>query len=130
MIVLDASAGVELLLNSARGRRVARVVSESPDTLHAPHLIDLEVVQVLRRYHQMGLLSLHRARAAIGEFRALRMRRHPHEPFLRRIWSLKDNLTAYDAAYVALCEALDATLLTFDRRLAGVPGLPVRCQIP
>jgi predicted nucleic acid-binding protein len=90
--------------------------------LHAPHVLDLEVAQVLRRYVRAGELRPGRAAEALNDLTALRIERYPHHLFLTRIWSLRENATAYDACYLALAEALDAPLLTSDRRLATVPG--------
>ncbi len=118
MIVLDASAVIELLLRTSTGNRVeVRVFSGA--SLYAPHLIDLEVAHVLRRYVMARTLAPARAEDALQDLRDLSMTRYPHDVLLERIWQLRNNLTAYDAAYVALAEALDATLLTCDRKLAS-----------
>jgi predicted nucleic acid-binding protein len=92
------------------------------ETLHAPHLLDLEVAQVLRRYERGGVLSARRGAEALEDLAAMRIERYPHDILLPRIWSLRGNASAYDAAYLALAEALDATLVTTDRRLAHIPG--------
>ena len=92
------------------------------ETLHAPHLLDVEVAQVLRRYYLHRELSSRRAEQALDDLAALKLERYPHEPLLPRIWQLRENITAYDAAYVALAEALNAPLLTCDARLADAPG--------
>ncbi len=97
--------------------------------LHAPHLIDVEVAQVLRRYVNRGQLGEHHAAAALDDLRDLALERYPHHLFLPRIWDLRDNVTAYDAAYLALAEALDAPLLTCDRRLATAPGHGARVVV-
>jgi predicted nucleic acid-binding protein len=123
LVVIDASAAVELLLNTATGQRLAARFRTPEVTLHAPHLIDIEVTQALRRFVQRGALPEERGRLALEHFALLDVNRYAHEPFLARIWALRDNVTAYDAAYVALAEALGAPLLTGDRRLAGAPGL-------
>ena len=122
MIVVDASALLEVLLNSPPGERLTQRLRRSEEALHAPHLIDLEVTQALRRYQAAGEMSPQRAHQALLAFVQMPLERHPHWPFLERIWELRRNLTAYDAAYVALAEALDATLLTCDRALASAPG--------
>ena len=88
----------------------------------APELVDLEVASVLRRQDRAGLLDTRRANLALTDLTALPMHRASHVPLLARCWELRHNLTTYDAAYVALAEALDATLLTGDRRLAGATG--------
>ena len=129
MIVLDASALVELLLNTSRGQAVAARIEDPGISLHVPHLADLEVTQALRRYAQDGELDADDAEAALEELSALDLQRHAHEPLLSRIWDLRKNLTAYDAAYVALAEALDARLLTCDGRLARAPGMSRRVDL-
>jgi predicted nucleic acid-binding protein len=122
LIVLDASAAVELLLASGRGRRVGARVAAPELSLHAPHLIDLEVAQAIRRYAAAGVIEAERGRMALHTLELLRIERYAHDDLLQRIWSLRHNLTAYDAAYVALAEALRAPLLTCDGALAGAPG--------
>ena len=87
------------------------------EELHAPQLIDVEVTQVLRRYVLAGELDVNHGRTLLSDLTLFPMRRHPHQFLLQRVWDLRDNLSAYDAIYVALAEALDAALLTDDRRL-------------
>ena len=128
MLVLDASAAVELLLNTASGKRVAKRVENPAVSIHVPHLIDVEIAQVLRRYALRGTLSAARGELALDQWRGLDVERYPHELFLDRIWQLRDNVSAYDAVYVALAEALGAVLVTGDRRLAGAPGLGIRIE--
>jgi predicted nucleic acid-binding protein len=121
VIVVDASAVLEVLLRTrAAGRVEARLFGRS--TLHAPHLLDVEVAQVLRRYAARGELPAARGAEAVADLAAFPVARYPHEFLLGRIWELRANLTAYDAAYVALAEALDAPLVTRDERLASAPG--------
>lgn len=122
MIVVDASAILEALLQSPAAAAVEERLFEEEPPLHAPHLIDLEATQVLRRYAAIRLIEAARCREALDALRDFPLRRHPHDVLLPRVWELRHNLTAYDAAYVALAEALDATLLTRDRRLAAAPG--------
>lgn len=122
MIVLDASAVIELLLRTATGKRVARRISARGQGLHAPHLVDVEVLQVLRRWEAHGALSPVRAAEAVADLSELDVRRHPHDVLAPRIWELRANVTAYDAAYLALAEGLRAPLLTTDGRLARAPG--------
>lgn len=129
MIVLDASTIVEMLLGTSRGRAIAERVADPALGLHVPHLADVEVAQALRRYEREGELDADEARSAIETLGELDLERHSHEPLLRRVWVLRDNLTAYDAVYVALAEALDATLLTCDARLARAPGLARRVEL-
>ena len=122
MIVADASTVLEVLLRSDLGRAAEARLFQPGETIHAPALIDVEVAQVLRRYVARGQLAAPRARASVAIAAAFPMRRYTHEPLLQRIWELRENLTAYDAAYVALAEALRAPLLTCDARLARAPG--------
>lgn len=129
MIVLDASSVLELLLRTPVGIRIEQHIFKPGESLHAPHLIDLEVAQVLRRYATSGEIENARAAQALADLEALPLSRHSHRLFLARIWELRRNLTAYDAAYVALAEALPATLLTQDRRLAKAPGSVAKIQV-
>ena len=121
MIVLDASALLELLLVTEKGRSLAERIAPPQETLHAPHLIDLEVAQVVRRYVARGQLDEERARQALDDLRDLDLNRYPHDVLLSRIWELRHNASAYDAAYLALAEALDAPLLTSDAGMRAVP---------
>lgn len=127
--MLDASAALELLLATATGRRVAERIRSPDVALNAPHLIDLEVAQALRRYVASEAITAARGRLALSHLRQLDLLRYEHEPFLGRIWALRRNLTAYDAAYVALAEALEAPLLTSDEWLARAPGLRARVEL-
>lgn len=129
MIVVDASAVIELLLRSPLGVRVGARLFDPAVALNAPHLLDVEVVQVLRRFEQRGELSPERGLAALRLFQALPIRRHRHEPLLTRIWALRANCTAYDAAYVSLAEALDAVLVTCDDRLGHAPGMRATVEV-
>jgi predicted nucleic acid-binding protein len=129
VIVLDASALVELLLGTETGRAVGARISDPGLALHAPHLADVEVAQALRRYVREGVLEASAAAAALAELRTLDLERHSHEPLLERVWALRENVTAHDAVYVALAEALDAPLLTCDARLARAPGLRARFEV-
>lgn len=122
MIVLDASVVLELVLRTARSEKLAARLAAPGETLHAPHLVDLEIAQVLRRFIRTSALTEDRANNALHDFRDLPIVRYPHTLLLDRIWGLRRNATAYDAAYLALAEALDAPLLTVDKRLRAVPG--------
>jgi predicted nucleic acid-binding protein len=128
MIVLDASAALEWLLQTDAGLRVDARISAG-ETLHAPHLLDIEVAQVLRRFVLAGAVRPPRAAEALEDLMDLAVVRYPHDVFRWRVWALRDNLTAYDAAYVALAEALDATLVTCDARLAEAPGHHARVEV-
>lgn len=127
MIVPDASVILEVLLRTADSEWIEQRLFESAQSLHAPHLLDLEVAQVIRRYCRSGEFDPHRGSEMIADLADLPIERYPHQPFLQEIWSFRDHLTAYDAAYVVLAQVLGATLLTRDRRLvnAPVPGLRV-----
>jgi predicted nucleic acid-binding protein len=116
--VVDASAILEVLLQTPAARRVSRVLFAAGQTLHAPHLIDLEIAQVLRRYVRSASISNDRGAEALSDFLDLPLTRYPHFVLLTRVWQMRHNLTAYDAAYLALAEALDAPLITRDRVLA------------
>ena len=122
MIVIDASAILEVLLNTTTGNRVAALLGRPDETIHAPHLLDIEVTQVLRRYSLAGELADNRSNQARDDFKSLPIERYPHGPLLERIWQLRDSLTAYDAAYVVLAEALDVRLITCDARLSRSHG--------
>jgi predicted nucleic acid-binding protein len=129
MLVMDASAAVELLLASHRGRHIGRRLGAPRLSLHAPHLIDLEVAQTIRRYVAIGVVGEERGRTALENLALLGIERYGHEDLLRRVWALRLNLSAHDAAYVALAEALDAPLLTCDRRLSAAPGHTARIEL-
>lgn len=122
MIVVDASAVLEILLQTPAAPRVSRRIFASGETLHAPHLLDVEIAQVLRRYARSGVISSDRGAEALTDLADLPLNRYPHFVLLPRIWQLRHNVTAYDAAYLALAEALDAPLLTRDRALAAAGG--------
>jgi predicted nucleic acid-binding protein len=130
VIVLDASAVVEFLLRSSRGASAiaARIRAAAP-RLAAPHLLDAEVGQVLRRYVRAGEMTAERAAGAMEDLLALPLVRYPHGPFLARAFELRANATFYDALYLALAEALRAPLLTCDGALARVPGHRARVQV-
>ncbi|MBL0169657.1 MAG: type II toxin-antitoxin system VapC family toxin [Gemmatimonadaceae bacterium] len=122
-MVLDASVVVELVLASQAGTAaMARLVADNA-LLHAPELLDIEVLHVLRRAALLGQLTPQRAEQAIGVLESLPLTRHPHAPLRRRCWQLRANFSAYDAAYVALAEGLGARLMTRDARIARAPGL-------
>ena len=129
MIVLDASAVLELLLVTSSGRRLAERIKPPRISLHAPHLLDIEVSQAVRRYVLSGSVSAQRGRLALQHLAELDLERYPHTPLLPRIWALRENLTAYDATYVALAEVLEATFLTSDQRLAAAPGILAKIEL-
>ena len=118
MILIDASALLEILLRTQRAPAIEARIFAPGETLHAPHLLDIEVAQVIRRFAGRGEITDGRGREALTDLVDLSIRRYPHQVLLPRIWDLRANFTAYDGAYVALAVALDAPLLTRDQRLA------------
>ena len=130
MIVLDASAAVAVLLNIGPTAGNIRLRVTLPgENLHVPHLFDVEVLHVLRRHSLRGTLSRQRESAAMAGLHDMRLSRYSHAAFVDRIWELKNNLSAYDAAYVALAETLSAPLVTTDARLARAPGIRAAVEV-
>ena len=129
MTVVDASALVEALLRTPLGEKCAERLLGRDDPLFAPHLLDVEVMQVLRRYARKGNLHDARGREALRDFVDFPLTRCSHEPLLERMWELRNSLSAHDAAYVALAEALDAPLVTCDARLARTRGHSARVEV-
>ncbi|HKV25046.1 MAG TPA: type II toxin-antitoxin system VapC family toxin [Candidatus Acidoferrum sp.] len=129
MIVLDASAAIEWLLQSAAGIKIDRRIFSTSETLHVPHLLDIEVAQVLRRYVRDKAITAQRGEEALDDLSDMPLRRYPHNFLLPRVWGLRASLTAYDAAYVALAEALDAPLLTCDRKIASASGHSAKVEV-
>jgi predicted nucleic acid-binding protein len=129
VIVIDASAVLELLLRTGRADDVAARALAAEARLHAPHLIDVEVAQALRRLVQLKQIGADRAGQALDDFDQLLIERHSHRPLVQRIWQLRESLTAYDGAYVALAEALDVPLLTSDAKLARSHGHQARIDV-
>lgn len=111
MIVLDASAAVDWLLQTSAGRRIEQRIYSHNESLRTPHLFDLEVTQVLRRLVREQAISVHRADEAVDDLLDLRITRYPHFVLLPRIWQLRHNVSAYDAAYIVLAEKLGAAWL-------------------
>jgi len=126
---MDASAAIELILRTELGEKVERRALSSEEHLNAPHLLDLEVAQVLRRLTQMKEISPARAHQALEDYQGLLVERTGHQVLLGRIWQLRDSMTAYDAAYVALAEVLNAPLLTCDLKLARSHGHRARIEL-
>jgi predicted nucleic acid-binding protein len=129
LIVLDASAVVDWLLQTSVGQRIEKRIYSQGESLHAPHLMDLEVAQVLRRLAREKIVSVNRANEVVQDLEALRITRYPHFVMLGRVWELRDKLSAYDAAYVVLAEKLGATLVSRDARLAGASGHRAKIEV-
>ncbi|MFQ5690770.1 MAG: type II toxin-antitoxin system VapC family toxin [Gemmatimonadota bacterium] len=122
MIVVDASAVLEVLLATPAAQAVAERILGSGESLHAPHLLDVEVAQVVRRYWRTREVDALRGWQALEDLSRFPVERYAHEPLLARIWELRASAPAYDAVYLALSEALEAPLVTCDVALASVPG--------
>jgi predicted nucleic acid-binding protein len=129
VIVLDASAALEWLLQSPAGIKVDKRIFSVSESLHAPHLLDVEVAQVLRRYVREKLITAQRGREALEDLGDLQLNRYPHEFLIPRVWELRSTLTAYEAVYVALAELLDAALLTCDSRIASASGHSANVEV-
>lgn len=129
MIVVDASAMLEVLLRTPASAAAEQRLFGAGETVHAPHLLDVEVAQVVRRYAATGQVEEERCRLALEDLAEFPLRRYPHDVLVPRIWQLRNNLTAYDAVYVALAEALEAQLLTRDQRLAAAAGHHARIAL-
>jgi predicted nucleic acid-binding protein len=129
VIVVDASAILELLLGTARAEGVAARALAPRERLQAPHLVDIEVAQALRRLVQLKAIAAIRAEQALDDFAGFVIERHAHRELLPRIWELRESLTAYDGAYVALAEALDAPVLTCDAKLGRSHGHRARIEV-
>jgi predicted nucleic acid-binding protein len=122
VIVLDASVVLELMLRSTAARAIEARIFRPRETLHVPHLLDVEVAHVLRRYVSRGELDAERGRQSLELLGVMPLRRYAHQALLPRMWQLRQNLTAPDSAYVALAESLGAVLLTRDERLVASAG--------
>jgi predicted nucleic acid-binding protein len=129
VIVVDASALLEFLLQTPLGSRVEARLFRDEDEFHSPHLLDVEVTQALRRLVRAGEVSADRAAEAIEDLIDLDLHRHAHLDLLTRAWKLRENVTAYDAMYVALAEALDARVVTCDTPVAKAPGHRARIEV-
>jgi predicted nucleic acid-binding protein len=129
VIVLDASAAVALVLVEPAAVAIQSWLVRPSMSLHAPHLIDVEVTQVLRRYWLAGDLDATVAHERLQLYLDLPITRHAHEALLIRAWQMRANVTAYDAMYLSLAEALDAPLITLDAKLAGAPGHRARVEL-
>lgn len=129
MIVLDASATIEWLFQSPTGVKIDQRISSPSESLHAPHLLDVEVTQVIRRYVRDKAITARRGQEALEDLSDIRLNRYPHDFLIPRIWDLRATLTAYDAAYVALAEVLDAPLVTCDAKIAAASGHYAKVEV-
>lgn len=128
-VVVDSSAVVAALVDSGPDGRWAERILSTGD-LAAPHLMPVETANILRRAGRAGQISADTASLAHGDLLSLRVELFPYEPLGLRVWELRENLTAYDALYVALAEVLDAPLATLDTRLTRAVGPRCRFELP
>jgi predicted nucleic acid-binding protein len=128
MLIVDASCLYEVLADTERSERVRARLASDPDQA-APHAVDVEVLSIVRRDRMLGRLDATAARQAIEDLRDWPGERFGHGGLLERAWELRENVRAWDAVYVALAEALDATLLTLDARLGRAPGLACPVEV-
>jgi predicted nucleic acid-binding protein len=129
LIVVDASAILEVLLRTLSAATIEGLMFAPGQSLHAPHLLDVEIAQVVRRYEARGEIDDARGRQALSDLGDLPIHRYPHDLLIPRVWELRRNLSAYDAVYVALAEGLDAPLLTRDHKLADAVGRHSRARL-
>lgn len=129
MIVVDASVVVAALVSGSGAGARARERLRLGADLHVPHLLDVEVLAAVRRRVRLGQTEPDLASQALADLTDLAALRWDHEPLLERAWELRENVTAYDAMYVALAEALAAPLVTADARLGRVPGVACRVDV-
>ena len=129
MIVVDASVVADALAEPTAAGEHARARIEQERDLHAPHLLDLEVTNTFRRRVRAGKLDAEQAAMAMEDLLLLRISRYPHGPMLPRIWELRENVTPYDASYVALAEQLECVFVTGDARLAKVHSVHCRIEV-
>ena len=126
MLVVDASALFEVVADTPGSEAVRALLAGDPEHA-APHLVDAEVLSAIQTHHRLGSLDATAAAQAVDDLRLWPGERWAHRALLERAWDLRHNVRGYDALYVALAEALDATLVTLDRRLGRVTSL--RCSI-
>ena len=129
MLIIDASVLFEIVADTPQSESLRARLEADPDQA-APHLIDAEVLSVIQTHHRRGGLDMTAANQAVDDLRTWPGERWSHRGLLERAWDLRSSVRSYDALYVALAEALDATLLTLDRRLANAVGLRCTVEVP
>ena len=129
MLVVDAPALVHLVVPSGHAAYLQRAIDDPEETLHAPHLIDVEVTHALRGLAQRGAITERAAALALGTALGVDLQRYAHTDLLPRVWELRHNTTVYDAIYLALAEVLRAPLVTRDAGLRDVPGCRARIEV-
>jgi predicted nucleic acid-binding protein len=129
MLVVDASVLFEIVADTPRSEALRNVLSRDEEQM-APHLIDAEVLSVIQTARRVGALDATAAEQAVSDLRGWPGERWSHRLLLDRAWELRNNLRSYDALYVALAEALGATLVTLDGRLARAPGIDCAIEVP
>ncbi|HKT15463.1 MAG TPA: type II toxin-antitoxin system VapC family toxin [Allosphingosinicella sp.] len=129
MIVVDASVLIEVLVRPKERPQIAERILHPDEQVHVPHLVDVEVAQVMRRFVRSGDITARLGKAILSDLAVFPLHRHGHDYLLPRVWELRENLTAYDAVYVALAELLEVVLLTRDRKLAGASGLRAKIEL-
>jgi len=129
MTVVDASAVVELLLRTPVGETCRERLLGAGEDLCAPHLLDVEVTQVLRRYSLQGQITPERGSESLADLADLPLTRYPHGPLLERAWEMRESVSMYDAVYLVLAEALEAPLVTCDARIARAHGHRAQVQV-
>jgi predicted nucleic acid-binding protein len=129
LIVIDASALIEILLRTERADRLMDRAFAGTEQMHAPQLLDIEITQVFRRLVQQKQITAARAGQSLEDLAGLFIERHDQQLLVQRIWQLRDSLSAYDGAYIALAEALAAPLLTCDAKLAGTHGHRAKIEL-
>lgn len=129
MIVLDASALVEVILRRPGADAIQAIMFAKDVSLHAPHFLDLEVTHVIRRFAACGEIGQDRAVAGLDDLADLQMTKYPHVNLIKPIWALRHNFSVYDAAYVVLADVLGAQFLTLDRRLAAAVRVHTRVRL-
>jgi predicted nucleic acid-binding protein len=129
LIVIDASALLELLLRSGGADVLAQRIFDADERMHAPHLLDVEIMQALRPLTSLKDITPGRAALVLEDLSQVLIERHEHQPLLQRMRELREAMTAYDAVYVALAEAISAPLVTCDAKLARARGHRARIEL-